>query len=517
VNHSLGKAIALVGALTIVGSGCAWMQRVTRPAANDPIGAAASMPALSADGRYVAYAAHTDTSAPGVLDGVYRWDTVSGTRTLVSVGIAGALADDASGEPAISADGRYVAFSSDASNLVPTDTNDSTDVFVRDLVAGTTQRVSVTSRGAEVGDYSYTPSISDDGRYVAFISDSDDLSSLDSNLSSDAYVYDRTNKTVKLASIAGGVQPDFGISEAVISGDGKHLAFTTDTDLLSGDQNMSDDVYEKNLGTGSVSWISRPKLTDPSGGGGDNPSLSFDGRFVAFVGGNDIDNKANPYPGSNVFVRDTSLGVVTRASTTPTGGFVNGSSLLPVLSSDGSRVVFVSTGNVSGTDTNGATRDAFVKTLATGKVTLVSTEMFLSQSNVDSTLPTITRDGRYAGFFSTAAFAGDDTNGVPDLYIREIDVPTVTSISPTSAARGSSVTLTITGSNMLPNASVIPLSGVYIPTATTNTSSTSITVTLAIDANAPTGTQSVFVKNPGTGPGADAAGVGRCDSCLTIK
>jgi hypothetical protein len=106
VNHSLGKAIALVGALTIVGSGCAWMQRVTRPAANDPIGAAASMPALSADGRYVAYAAHTDTSAPGVLDGVYRWDTVSGTRTLVSVGIAGALADDASGEPAISADGR---------------------------------------------------------------------------------------------------------------------------------------------------------------------------------------------------------------------------------------------------------------------------------------------------------------------------------------------------------------------------------------------------------------------------
>jgi Tol biopolymer transport system component len=517
VNHSLGKAIALVGAVTILGTGCAWTQRVSHPAANDALGAAPAPPALSADGRYIAYAAHTDTASPGVLDGVWRWDTVTGTRTLVSVGMGGALADDSSGEPAISADGRYVAFSSDATNLVPNDTNTSTDVFVRDMVAGTTQRVSVTSSGGEADDNSYTPSISDDGRYVAFISDSDVLSSLDSNLSSDAYVYDRSTKTVKLASIIGGVQPDFGISEAVISGDGKHVAFTTDTDLVTGDQNISDDVYEKNLSTGSGSWISRPKVTNPDGGGGDNPSLSFDGRFVAFVGGNDIDNKANPYPGGNVFVRDTSLSTVTRASTTPTGGFVNGNSFDPVLSSDGSRVVFASTGNVSGTDTNGAVVDVFVKTIATGKVTLASTEMFLSQSNVDSALPTITRDGRYVGFSSKAQFAGDDTNAVPDFYIREIDVPTVTSISPTSATRGSSVTLTITGSNMLPNAQVIPLSGVYTPGATTNTSSTSITVTLAIDPNAPTGTQSVFVKNPGTGPGADAAGVGRCDSCLTIK
>jgi hypothetical protein len=218
-----------------------------------------------------------------------------------------------------------------------------------------------------------------------------------------------------------------------------------------------------------------------------------------------------------VFVRDTSLSTVTRASSTPTGGFVNGNSFAPVLTSDASRVVFASTGNVSGTDTNGAVVDVFVKTLATGKVVLASTEMLLNQSNLDASLPTITRDGRYVGFSSKAQFTGDDTNAVPDFYIREIDVPTVTSISPTSATRGSSVTITITGANMLPNASVIPQSGVYTPTATTNTSSTSITVTLAIDPNAPTGTQSVYVKNPGTGPGPDAAGVGRCDSCLTIK
>jgi len=517
VNRSLGKAIALVGALTLVGSGCAWMQRATRPAANDTSGAATVAPALSADGRYVAYAAHTDTASPGVLDGVWRWDTVSGTRTLVSVGIGVALADDTSGEPAISADGRYVAFSSDATNLVANDTNDATDIFVRDVVAGTTQRVSVTSSGAQVGDNSYTPSISDDGRYVGFISDSDDLSSLDNNLSSDAYAYDRSTKTVKLASIAGGVQPDFGISEAVLSGDGKHLVFTTDTDLLAGDENMSDDVYMKNLSTGSVSWVSRPKVADPSLGGGDNPSPSFDGRYVAFVGGSDIDNAPDPFPGPDVFVRDTVNKTTVRASTTPTGGFVNGRSSDPVLSSDGSRVVFLSTGNVSGTDTNGTKLDAFVKTLATGKVTLTSAEMFLSQSNVDTFFPTITRDGRYVGFFTTAPFAGDDTNSIPDVYVREIDVPTVTSISPTSATRGSTVTLTITGSNMLPNATAVPVPGVYTPTATTNTSSTSITVTLAIDPNVPTGTQSVFVKNPGTGPGADAAGVGRCDGCLTIK
>jgi hypothetical protein len=195
---------------------------------------------------------------------------------------------------------------------------------------------------------------------------------------------------------------------------------------------------------------------------------------------------------------------------------VNGASIDPVISSDGKRVVFTSSGNVSGTHTNGAKLDTFVKDLTTGKVMLVSTDMFLTQLGVDSQLGTISRDGRYAGFSSTGKFAADDPNAVRDAYLRAIDVPTITSISPTSANRGSSVTITITGTGFLPGATVVPMPGTYVPTSTTLVSGTSLKATLAIDANAPTGPQTIYVQLPGTGPGTGTGGVGRCENCLTI-
>jgi hypothetical protein len=520
MQRNIVKSLALGGALTLAASGCAWMGRASQTTASDPLGARTDHPALSSDGRYVVYAAHTDSSAPGVLDGVYRWDIATDTRSLVSKASNGAIADDASGEPAISADGRFVAFSSDATNLVPNDNNDTTDVFVRDMVNRTTERVSVTSTGAEVSDPSYTPSISADGRFVGFISDSDDLSSSDDNLSSDAYVFDRSNRTVRLASIVGGVQPDFGISDAVLSGDGKHVAFTTDTDLVSGDQNGDDDVYLKNLATGSTTWISKPKKLDPDwgGGGGDSPSVSFDGQYVAYVGyTSDLDEATDPFVGPDVFVRDTVNKVTQRVSTTPAGAVVNGGSLNPAITSDGTRVVFASTGNVSGTDTNGTRTDVFVKDRVSGKVTLVSTDMFLGQQAADSNLPAISNDGRYVGFVSTGRFTTDDTNNAGDVFVRAIDVPTVSSIAPTSASRGTSVTLTLTGSKFLAGATVIPLDGVYGVTAQNVSSTTSMTVTLSIPANAPTGPQTIYVRDPGTGAGPNTGGVGRCENCLTIK
>jgi Tol biopolymer transport system component len=518
MRKTMRPVVAVLGAAALLGTGCTWVVRAshTDPAAGNVAGTV-DRPAVSADGRYVAYAAHTDTAAPGVTDAVYRWDTVTDVRTVVSVSSAGVAGDDASGEPAISGDGRYVAFSSDAENLVAGDDNFATDVFVRDTVAGTTERISVTASGVQVDEASYSPSISADGRYIAFIADSDDFSPQDDNLSADAYVVTRSPRTVTLASVAGGIVADWGVSEAVLSADGRHLAFTTDMDFTVNDQNGSDDVYVRHLGSRSTTRISRAKNGDPEGGGGFSPSLSADGRFVAFVGGPDIDNAADPYPGPDVFVRDTTAGITTRLSTGPGGAFLNGASFDPVINALGTRVAFVSTGNVTGTDTNGSLMDVFVRDLPTAKVTLVSTDWLLNQTNRDSGSPAISTDGRYTVLASTGRYATEDTNNAPDVYIRAVDIPTVTSIAPTQAARGTSVTLTITGTNFLAAATVVPQPGVYVPTSVQYLSPTSLKATIAVDAAAATGPQNVYVKNTGTGPGPDAGGVGRCENCLTIR
>ena len=511
-----GKRV-LVGAtaLVVALSGCAFTRQASLPTNSSGVGTD-DRPAVSTDGRYVAYVAASDASAPGVSGGVYRYDAVNDTRTLVSVAMGGGIPDDTSQEPAISGDGRYVAFASDASNLVPNDQNDVTDVFLRDMVTNTTTRISVAPGTGEVSDPSYTPSISTDGRYVAFISESDDFSSSDSNGASDAFVLDRTTGKFALASVGGGMQTDFGISEAVLSGNGLFLAFTTDTDLVASDQNADDDVYLRNLTTKTTARISKAKNGDVEGGGATSPSLSADGRYVAYVGGSDLDGAADPYPGVDVFVRDTTTNVVSRVSLTATGGFLDGSSFDPMLSNDGHRVIFSSTGNATGTDTNGAMPDVFVRDLVTARNYLVSTEMLGTQEQVGSWRPMISGDGRYALFVTSGSFGAGDTNSTTDVYERAIDVPTISSISPTSAARGATVTVTLNGTTFVNGATVIPLNDAFVTTASTFVNEKKITVTLKISPTAPTGPQTLYVRNPGTGVGVNSGAVNQCTDCLSI-
>jgi len=142
--------------------------------------------AISASGRYIAFSSSATNLVAGTTGGVFVRDRVAGTTTLVSVATSGAKA--VGGEPAISADGRYVAFISEASNLVAGDTNERPDVFVRDRVRGTTTRVSVATRGAQANQRSSEPAISANGRYVAFSSDASNLVRGDTNGSSDVFV-----------------------------------------------------------------------------------------------------------------------------------------------------------------------------------------------------------------------------------------------------------------------------------------------------------------------------------------
>jgi Tol biopolymer transport system component len=149
---------------------------------------------ISADGRYVAFVSFASNLVAGDTNGtwdVFMRDTAKGKTTRVSVSSGGQQGNDQSGTPSISADGRYVAFYSYASNLVAGDTNGKADVFVRDTVTGRTTRVSVSSRERQGNGYSYEPSISTDGRYVAFYSLASNLVAGDTNTAGDIFVRDR--------------------------------------------------------------------------------------------------------------------------------------------------------------------------------------------------------------------------------------------------------------------------------------------------------------------------------------
>jgi Tol biopolymer transport system component len=204
-------------------------------------------PSISADGRYVAFESAASNLVAGDTNGsrdIFVRDRTSNTTTLVSVGLSGAQSDGVSTTPSISADGRFVAFTSNATNLVAGDTNSAYDIFVRDTTANTTTRVSVSTSGAEANNSSYRPSISADGRYVAFDSLASNLISGDTNSTYDIFVRDTTANTTTRISVGPADVEGNGISlNASISADGRHVVLTSNaTNLVTGDTNSAYDI-----------------------------------------------------------------------------------------------------------------------------------------------------------------------------------------------------------------------------------------------------------------------------------
>jgi Tol biopolymer transport system component len=207
----------------------------------------------------------------------------------VSVGTGGASPDGASRAPAISASGRSVAFASDASNLVAGDTNGSSDIFVRNLQAGTTRRVSVRTGGGQANGDSSEPAISAEGRLVAFTSDATNLVGGDTNASSDVFIRDLWNGTTTRVSVgARGVQANGPSRDVSLSGNGRFVVFSSDaTNLTGGDSNGETDVFVRDLNAATTRKVStRARYTNGESAavadGGADPAVSEDGRFVAY-------------------------------------------------------------------------------------------------------------------------------------------------------------------------------------------------------------------------------------------
>jgi Tol biopolymer transport system component len=342
------------------------------------------------------------------------------TITRVSVDSDGTQSDGFSYYPSLSADGRYVAFVSDASNLVSGDTNGDSDVFVHDTQTGVTTRVSVDSNGMQAYDsypcswYSDPPSLSADGRYVAFISLANNLVSGDTNGWSDIFVHDmQTGATTRVSVDSSGGQGNDSSDSPSISADGHYVVFSSyANNLVSGDANKTSDIFIHDMQTGTTTLIS----VDSTGSQGNNssydPSISADGRKVVFYSNADnlVSGDTNGTH-TDIFVHDLQTGTTTRVSMDSSGVQGNEDSYYPSISADGRYVVFSSyASNLVSGDIN-ERNDVFLHDLQMGTTTLVSMNSSGLQGNNYSYDPSISGDGRYVVFSSYANnLVSGDTN-----------------------------------------------------------------------------------------------------------
>ncbi len=389
---------------------------------------ASGTPSISASGRYVAFTSSADNLVDGDTNSVadiFVYDREADTIERVSVAGDGAQTDAASAAPVISADGRYVAFESDADNLVAGDTNGCTDVFVYDRQTGTVERVSVSTGGVQGNLDSLAPSISADGRYVAFSSSAMNLVAGDTNMVADIFVHDLQGATTERVSLAdGGVQANNASETPSISGDGRYVAFTSfASNLVAGDTNGFQDVFVFDRQAQTVERVS--VASDGSQGTGDTPAISADGRYVAFTTSASTLVAGDTNGVQDVFVHDRTTGETVRASVASDGTQANGRSYAPSISGDGGYVVYYSRAtNLASGDTNGVS-DIYLRDLTAGRTTRISVTPGGLNASGASTDAVISADGHQIAFssLSTDLLSGADTNGVADVFAATIPGP----------------------------------------------------------------------------------------------
>ncbi len=329
--------------------------------------------------------------------------------------------------PDLSGDGRLVAFTSQASNLVPGDSNQSSDVFVRDRQAGTTTRVSVGPGGIQGNSTSDGRSISRDGRLVAFVSFASNLVPGDANGTSDVFVHDRRTRTTRRVSVASdGTEGNNGVADgSSLSADGRFVVFASyASNLVAGDADGTADVFAHELGTGRTELVSVDAGGAPGNGDGFGGGVSADGRYVVFVSG-----AGDMVPGDtngvmDVFVRDRQKRTTQRVSVGPAGRQGNGDSFVGALSADGRLVALHSAAsNLVAGDTNGRV-DVFVHDRETGRTTRVSVGQGGAQGDAESFVgpgSVFSADGRYVAFASDAGnLVPGDTNGRHDVFVHDL-------------------------------------------------------------------------------------------------
>ncbi len=383
--------------------------------------------------------------------------TATATRRITLESIVGSPSgahhqgDGDSRAPSASVDGRYVAFESDATNLVANDTNNRTDVYLRDnLTLAVTRASAKLANGRQPDDDSFDPTLSSDGSKLAYVSDADGITADDRNGGGDAYVYDVHGHTTVRASVASGYPGgnaggnpdgnDDGIdytTQAAISADGSSVAFTTDNGLSIVDANSDSDVYLRDLAHRTTIRLSGSRTGDPDGGGGEDAAPSSDACEIAFssTAGDLVAGDTNARPDVFVYDRCSRSTLTTasqkhvRVSVSPAGNQANGPSTTPSISANGRYVVFASKAtNLAATKVPGGhwqiylrDRDAdgngvLDETGAHRTTTTVVSAASGVAANHDATSPSISADGCVVAFVSDATNLGASAGGTRQIF-----------------------------------------------------------------------------------------------------
>jgi hypothetical protein len=292
---------------------------------------------------------------------------------LISVSTTGVQGDLGSGSGDSTPDGRYVVFASHATNLVENDSNGKSDIFLHDRDTGETIRVSVASDGSQADGDSKNPSISDDGRYIAFQSGAENLISNDINRAwSDIYLRDIISETTTLISIDSDENQKWGAaSDPHISGDGNHVAFEFwsefDEELDPTDNNNNQDIYVRDLVSGTTTLVSIATNGTQGNAISQNPKLSTTGRYVAFASTANTFATGDALNTWDVFVHDQATGTTTIASVSSAGVIGNGISSNIDISGDGRYIVFNSSATNLVANASGLLVKGYLHDLITGE------------------------------------------------------------------------------------------------------------------------------------------------------
>jgi Tol biopolymer transport system component len=439
-SRRLAGLVALTAAALLAAAGGASaatddLRLVSR--ADGPTGAkgndGSTAAALAAGGRFVAFSSNATNLHPedadAVSDVLVR-DLQSGALVLVSraSGAGGAKGNAGSGVPSISADGRYVAFASSATNLVAEDTDAASDVFVRDLLTNTTTLVSrAAGAGIKSNGDSFTPAISADGRFVAFASNASNLHPDDTDAATDIFVRDLQSGALTLVSRADGAAGAKGGSGSAaprISADGARIAFSSNASNLDPDDpDAAPDVFVRDVRAQTTTLISRAAAGGASNGDSFSPTISADGRFVAFGSSATNLHPEDPDAITDVFVRDLLTGTTLLASRAggPGGTKGNGFSDEPAIAADGRSVTFVSNATNLHPDDTDVIDDVFVRDLQSSSTRLVSRASSLAKGSGFSQAPSISGNGATVTFASNSPnLTPDDPDTILDVFARDV-------------------------------------------------------------------------------------------------